>query len=84
MRYYRPPPPPRPQIVGEDMSRDRQNTGFRPFLEELQREDKPVTREEFNALVEEFFKLSKTVEGMQQLFIKAGEYQGKPRGRLPR
>ncbi len=28
--------------------------------------------------------LSKTVEGMQQLFIKAGEYQGKPRGRLPR
>ena len=27
--------------------------------------------------------LYKTVEGIQQLFIRAGEYQGKPRGRLP-
>ena len=39
---------------------------------------------ELGALIEEFFALKKTVEGMQQLFIKAGEYQGKPRGRLPR
>lgn len=28
--------------------------------------------------------LSKTLEGVQHLFIRAGEYQGKPRGRLPR
>ena len=37
-----------------------------------------------NDLFEQLFVLQKTVEGVQQLFIKAGEYQGKPRGRLPR
>lgn len=44
----------------------------------------PVTREEFNGLIEQVFQISKTVEGIQQLLGKAAEYQGKPRGRLPR
>jgi len=37
-----------------------------------------------NECFEQLFTLQKTVEGMQQLFVKAGEYQGKPRGRLPK
>lgn len=44
----------------------------------------PVSQEDFDALKEQVFKLSKTVEGIQQLLGKAAEYQGKPRGRLPR
>lgn len=44
--------------------------------------------DELDAKIEALFQavqvLSKTVEGIQQLFVKAGEYQGKPRGRLPR
>lgn len=35
-------------------------------------------------LMELVFQQGKTIEGMQNLFIKAGEYKGKPRGRLPR
>jgi len=37
-----------------------------------------------NECFEQLFTLQKTVEGMQQLFVKAGEYQGKQRGRLPK
>lgn len=37
-----------------------------------------------NECFEQLFELQKTVEGMQNLFIKAGEYKGKPRGRLPK
>lgn len=44
----------------------------------------PVSRGEFDALREEYFKLERTVYGIQQLLGKAAEYQGKPRGRLPR
>ena len=39
---------------------------------------------ELEGMREMVFTLNKTVEGMQHLFVKAGEYQGKPRGRLPR
>lgn len=42
------------------------------------------TRAEYDALVESHFRLAKTVEGIQQMLGKAAEYQGKPRGRLPR
>lgn len=38
---------------------------------------------EIDELKEMVFSQGKTVEGMQHLFIKAGEYKGKPRGRLP-
>lgn len=41
-------------------------------------------KEEIDALKEMVFQQAKTTEGMQNLFIKAGEYRGKPRGRLPR
>lgn len=44
----------------------------------------PVTRQEFDDLVEDYFKLERTVYGIQQLLGKAAEYKGKPRGRLPR
>lgn len=46
--------------------------------------DNPITREEFDALTEQVYRLNKTLEGIQQLFVRAGEYQGKPRGRLTR
>ena len=39
---------------------------------------------EVEQLKEMVFAQGKTIEGMQNLFIKAGEYKGKPRGRLPR
>lgn len=39
---------------------------------------------EVNELKEMVFTQGKTLEGIQHLFVKAGEYQGKPRGRLPR
>lgn len=62
------------------------NINDRSVPKEVYDEDalNPVTRSEFKALTEMVFQLTKTVEGMQQLFVKAGEYQGKPRGRLPR
>jgi hypothetical protein len=44
----------------------------------------PPTREEFDALVKAFYQLERTVYGVQQMLGKAAEYQGKPRGRLPR
>lgn len=80
IRYYQPPPP-QPEEI---MTREKQNTGFAPFLEELQKDDRPVTRADFNALLEEFYKLERTVYGIQQMLGKAAEYKGKPRGRLPR
>ena len=40
--------------------------------------------EQFAAILEEVYSLKKTIEGIQNLFIRAGEYKGKPRGRLPR
>lgn len=43
-----------------------------------------VSRAEFDALMEQVYRLNKTIEGLQQLLVKAGEYQGKPRGRLTR
>lgn len=39
---------------------------------------------QFATLLEEVYRLQKTIEGIQNLFIRAGEYQGRPRGRLPR
>jgi prefoldin subunit 5 len=39
---------------------------------------------EIDELKEMVFTQNKTIEGVQHLFVKAGEYQGRPRGRLPR
>ena len=52
-------------------------------LRELEQEHEKLKREH-DDLREQFFALAKTVEGVQHLFIRAGEYQGKSRGRLPR
>lgn len=41
-------------------------------------------KEEVGELKELVFAQGKTLEGIQHLFVKAGEYRGKPRGRLPR
>lgn len=64
----------------------KRDGGFGTFLDEVNRDQEtgPVSREEFNALREEFFKLERTVYGVQQMLGKAAEYQGKPRGRLPK
>jgi hypothetical protein len=60
-------------------TREHENFGVRPEYD-----SSPVSREEYNSLLEEFYKLERTVYGIQQMLGKAAEYQGKPRGRLPR
>lgn len=71
-------------VISDIMQDIQESPRLRNVIMTEKTNDELVTREEFDALTREFYKLERTVYGLQQMLGKAATYQGKERGRLPR